>query len=151
MALRDWEHADRRWALDVERGSLVEDGDGVPHGFVVRGEDAGAAGWEFAAAYADGGALWLQVGAKRWQITSINVEHVVIADGSRCLAMVRRGPEEVLTVPYRNPLADDTALLDPTFDATDAELADFFLWLSRCLHRSGWTESILPIWEAGLR
>ena len=152
MALRDWDQAGRRWRLDVSGGVLAPDGEEPAHGFTVVNAAPGAAGaWEFAAAYADAGSLWLQSGADRWPLASVEIDHGETEPSGECLATVRSGGRVVRAFSYPNPRDEPEALVDPTFDETDAELADFFLWLSRSLRRPGWADDILGVWEAGIR
>jgi hypothetical protein len=99
----------------------------------------------------DSGTLWLQSGAGRWPVRSVEIEHGVEGDGSRCRATVRRDGQLVGAFSYSNPREDPGALLDPTFDETDAELADFFLWLARSTRRPGWIDNVASIWQAGIR
>ena len=152
VALRDWDLAVRRWRLDVAGGTLAPDGEEPARGFAaVNGASGAKRDWEFAAAYADAGSLWLQSGRERWPLAAVEVDHEETGQGVECLATVRTGGRIVRTFTYPNPREDPVALLDPTFDETDAELADFFLWLSRRLRHPGWTDDVLDIWAAGLR
>ena len=61
--------------------------------------------------------------------------------------IIKRGDTQVAAFSYRNPLSASLAVLDPTYDAIDAETGDFFLYLSN-VATPEWSDRAAAKWSA---
>jgi hypothetical protein len=101
------------------------------------------------AAYADGGKLWFQEGARRWELESVVFRLSINKNGMSRFVASALG-EVVVDVSYSGPLSDPFYRTDPTFDASDMELLDFFYYISMNSRRESWHISVLDGWSKGI-
>lgn len=152
VVLQDFDKFDRRWLLDIP-GGRIEPTEAQPtHGLLATGfrredeprDDA------FAAIYADDGMMWFQTGSQRWPLREVRVERRDGTNPNQARGVIKRADTVVAAFSYRNPLAQSPAVLDPTYDAIDAETDDFFLYLSN-VATPEWSDRAAEKWSVGSR
>jgi hypothetical protein len=136
-------------ALEPKTGDFEEvpsDQPGLP---VTRGVGHVQEG-TIGALYADGGALTLQVGVRRWRLgdPQIQLELARSDDQMTNAFRVQVAGRKEAEVLYRSPRADPVNQADPSFDALDDELQDFYLWVTRNAGDPRWIADLSRNWSA---
>jgi hypothetical protein len=103
------------------------------------------------AVYAWSGELVFRAGARAWNLLSpdVRVTWRRLPGGRRNVFTVLDRGEEALRIEYRSAWATASARIDPTFDALDARLSDFFLQVAELATDHAWMERMLSAWSAG--
>jgi hypothetical protein len=144
LILRDWNRHDFVVEVDTASGLVGERS-------VRKGEDVPCNGFAWldgatvAAVYADGGSVWIYVGGHAINCTNSNIRvtvHFLGADNRRVTVLDKQ--TMIYDHVYR---VSSRAEWDPTFDGLDAELEDFWLWLSRQLDDRVWLSTIPIVWS----
>lgn len=102
-----------------------------------------------AAAYADDGKLWFQVGGRRWNVEDVEFEHEFGGAGMSRFAVLSHG-EVVLDIMYPNPADDPVNRLDLSFDELDLEMQDIFYFMSKHASTATWRAGVLSHWDRGM-
>jgi hypothetical protein len=103
------------------------------------------------AVYAWSGALVFRAGARTWNLLSpdVRVTWRRLPGGRRNAFAVLEHGEEALRIEYRSAWATAAARIDPTFDAHDERLSDFFLQVAELAADHAWMERMLAAWSPG--
>jgi hypothetical protein len=99
--------------------------------------------------YAWSGELVFRAGARAWDLLSpdVRVTWRRLPGGRRNLFTVLDRGEEALRIEYRSAWATASARIDPTFDALDERLSDFFLQVAELASDHAWMERMLAAWS----
>lgn len=148
LALRDWDYASRAWLLDVSSGQPTAGAEGPFHGFLYAAPESTGSLRRVWAVYAADSQLWFQVDDRRWPLEA--VEFSCDLDRTVCHFAARIGGAEVADAVYLGPAADPINQSDPSFDALDYELLDFFYFITRNSGSSSWRSGVLTAWTKGI-
>ncbi|WP_141735135.1 hypothetical protein [Oligoflexus tunisiensis] len=98
------------------------------------------------ALYAKDGSLRFRKNSEEWTVSEdLQCAYERSSDHSRCFILKLQG-REVLRHRYRAVASRGLRQLDPTYDQTDEELEDFFLWAARLLNDRSWQANMLKAW-----
>lgn len=149
VALRDWDDASRAWLLDVSSGQATTDVEGPFHGFLYAAPDSKESPRRFWAIYAADSLLWFQVDDSRWPVEAVRFSCDLDRPGL-CHFAARVDGAEVADAVYFGPAADPINRSDPSFDALDYELLDFFYFVTQNSGSSSWRSGVLTTWTKGI-
>jgi hypothetical protein len=94
--------------------------------------------------------LWFQADGQRWPLEDMQFDWAGESDGLTRLTATAYGATATRTA-YFGPAADPLNRADPSFDALDLELQDFFLYVARNSKDPSWRESVRLAWATGVR
>lgn len=149
VALRDWNYASRAWLLDVSSGQATAGAEGPFHGFLHAAPDSTESPGRLWAIYAADSLLWFQVDDKRWPFEAVEFSCELDRTGLSHFA-ARIGGDEVADAVYLGPAADPINQSDPSFDALDYELQDFFYFVTINGGSPSWRSGVLTTWTQGI-
>lgn len=149
IVVKSFDEAGALIAFDPQSGRFRELGSDSEEGQTSRGI-AHIQDGTLGAVYADGGRLMLQLGTRRWRLGDPLVRLELSRSDDRMVNTFRvnvAGRNEA-EMTYRSPRADPINQADPSFDALDEELQDFFLWVARNSKDPGWIADLARNWSA---
>jgi hypothetical protein len=146
--LRDWDRFDGWWELCTDTAEIRKSEIGSENGWLhVRDTDTSVP--PFFAIYCDGRGLWLQAGIERWPVDGLTFSRESDPVRIQCRFRATRGTDVVIDHAYLGPLSDPINQADPSFDALDEELLDFFQFLAVNGNDEDWRAHMLRRWSLG--
>jgi hypothetical protein len=151
ISLCDWDIAGQAWVFDTSSGRILTLADAPCHGFVHRssGKAEESELPQVTAIYSDGSVLWFQADGLRWEIGDIEFWQGYDESGMGSFSASVRG-SAVIDATYPGPLADPVYSKDPSLDALDVEMLDFFHYIARNCRSETWKDGMRVKWGTGI-